>query len=473
MPETTYRRRMLILAICCMSLLIVSLDNTILNVALPSMQRDFHASLSGLQWTIDAYLVVIASLLLLSGSTADRIGRKRVFQIGLVVFTLGSALCSLAPGLGWLIAFRMLQAVGGSMLNPVAMSIITNTFDDAKERAKAIGVWGGVVGISMAAGPIIGGALVESVGWRSIFWINLPVGVAALALTARFVPESRAPRPRRIDPVGQVLVIALLGSLTYGIIEGTGAGWGSPLIVGCFVVAAAAIAALARYERRRFDPLIDVRFFRSVPFSGATVIAVCGFAALGGFLFLNTLYLQNTRGLSALDAGLYMVPMAVMCLVFAPLSGRLVGARGPRLPLVLAGITMTASGVLFAGFDAETDNVKLFTAYVLFGIGFGLINAPITNTAVSGMPRAQSGVAAAVASTSRQVGQALGVAVLGAALAAGLHAGAWWIITGCGAAVLLLGILTTGRWARGTAERTASELMAPESEKDKVAVSTS
>lgn len=195
MPEKTYRRRMLILAICCMSLLIVSLDNTILNVALPSMQRDFHASLSGLQWTIDAYLVVIASLLLLSGSTADRIGRKRVFQIGLVVFTLGSALCSLAPGLGWLIAFRMLQAVGGSMLNPVAMSIITNTFDDAKERAKAIGVWGGVVGISMAAGPIIGGALVESVGWRSIFWINLPVGVAALALTARFVPESRAPRP--------------------------------------------------------------------------------------------------------------------------------------------------------------------------------------------------------------------------------------------------------------------------------------
>lgn len=268
-------------------------------------------------------------------------------------------------------------------------------------------------------------------------------------------------------------MIALLGSLTYGIIEGTGAGWGSPLIVGCFVVAAAAIAALARYERRRFDPLIDVRFFRSVPFSGATVIAVCGFAALGGFLFLNTLYLQNTRGLSALGAGLYMVPMAVMCLVFAPLSGRLVGARGPRLPLVLAGITMTASGVLFAGFDAETDNVKLFTAYVLFGIGFGLINAPITNTAVSGMPRAQSGVAAAVASTSRQVGQALGVAVLGAALAAGLHAGAWWIITGCGAAVLLLGILTTGRWARGTAERTASELMAPESEKDKVAVSTS
>ncbi|MEE4544399.1 MFS transporter [Streptomyces sp. V4-01] len=473
MSELSYRRRMLVLAICCMSLLIVSLDNTILNVALPSMQRDFHTSVSGLQWTIDAYLLVIASLLLLSGSTADRVGRKRIFQAGLVLFTVGSLLCSLAPGLGWLIVFRMVQAVGGSMLNPVAMSIITNTFSDARERARAIGVWGGVVGISMAAGPIVGGALVESVGWRSIFWINLPVGLAALVLTARFVPESRAPRARRVDPVGQLLVIVLLGTLTYGIIQGSEAGWTSPLIVGCFVLAVLAVAGLAGYERRRVDPLIDIRFFRSVPFAGATVIAVCAFAALGGFLFLNTLYLQNDRGLSALDAGLYMVPMALMCLVFAPLSGRLVGTRGPRLSLVLAGVTMTASGVLLAALDAQSSNTLLFTSYVLFGIGFGLVNAPITNTAVSGMPRTQAGVAAAVASTSRQVGQSLGVAVLGAALAAGLHAGAWWIITGCGVAVLVLGVLTTGRWARGTAERTASQLMAPESDGVRVTVSAS
>jgi EmrB/QacA subfamily drug resistance transporter len=473
MPELSYRRRMLVLGICCMSLLIVSLDNTILNVALPSMQRDFHTSVSGLQWTIDAYLLVIASLLLLSGSTADRVGRKRIFQAGLVLFTVGSVLCSLAPGLGWLIAFRMVQAVGGSMLNPVAMSIITNTFSDARERARAIGVWGGVVGISMAAGPIVGGALVQSVGWRSIFWINLPVGLAALVLTARFIPESRAPRARRVDPVGQLLVIVLLGTLTYGIIQGSEAGWTSPLIVGCFVLAVLALAGLVRYETRRADPLIDTRFFRSVPFSGATVIAVSAFAALGGFLFLNTLYLQNERGLSALDAGLYMLPMALMCLVFAPLSGRLVGARGPRLPLVLAGVTMTASGVLLAALDAQSSNTLLFTSYVLFGIGFGLVNAPITNTAVSGMPRAQAGVAAAVASTSRQVGQSLGVAVLGAALAAGLHAGAWWIITGCGVAVLVLGVLTTGRWARGTAERTASQLMAPEADEARMTVSAS
>lgn len=265
MPELSARRRLLVLAICCMSLLIVSLDTTILNVALPAMRSDLHASVAGMQWTIDAYTLVLASLLMLAGSTADRIGRRKVFTVGLVLFTAGSVLCSLAPSLGWLIAFRMVQAVGGSMLNPVAMSIITNTFTDPRERARAIGVWGGVVGISMAAGPVIGGLLVDSVGWRSIFWVNLPVGLVALALTLRYVPESRAARPRRADPVGQLLVVALLGSVTYGIIEAPVAGWGSPLILGCAAVAVAALVALLRYEPRRPEPLIDPRFFRSAP----------------------------------------------------------------------------------------------------------------------------------------------------------------------------------------------------------------
>ncbi|KUL36471.1 MFS transporter [Streptomyces sp. NRRL F-4489] len=468
MLDLSRRRRLLVLAICCLSLLIVSLDNTVLNVALPSMQHELHASVSGMQWTIDAYTLVLASLLMLSGSTADRLGRRRIFMTGLVVFTAGSLLCSLAPDLTWLVVFRMVQAVGGSMLNPVAMSIITNTFTDPRERARAIGVWGGVVGISMAAGPVVGGVLVQSVGWRSIFWINVPIGALALFLTWRWVPESRAPRPRRVDPVGQLLVIALLGALTYAIIEAPEAGWDSPEILAFILVAAGSLAALVGYERRRTEPLIDLRFFHSAPFSGATVTAVAAFAALGGFLFVNTLYLQNIRGLSALNAGLYMLPMAGMTLIFAPLSGRLVGGRGPRLPLLLAGCAMAASGVLFAAFDAESTTGLLFTGYVLFGIGFGLVNAPITNTAVSGMPRTQAGVAAAVASTSRQVGSSLGVAVIGAVLAGGAHTGAtrgeflaaarpgWWIIAGCGAAVLLLGALTTGRWARATATRTAA-----------------
>ncbi|CAM5529961.1 MFS transporter [Streptomyces narbonensis] len=470
MPELTRsqlprRRQLVVLAICCMSLLIVSLDNTALNVALPSLRRDLGASVSGLQWVIDAYTLVLASLLMLAGSTADRIGRRKVFVTGLVVFALGSLLCSLAPSLEALIAFRAVQAVGGSMLNPVAMSIITNTFTEPAARARAIGAWGAVVGISMAAGPLVGGLLVESVGWRAIFWVNLPVALVALLLTLRYVPESRAPRPRRPDPVGQLLVAALLGSLTYAIIER------DPLFAG---IAVAALAGVLVYEPRRREPLIDLRFFRSAPFSGATVIAVCAFAALGGFLFLNTLYLQDVRGLSPLEAGLYMLPLAGMTFVFAPLSGRLTAARGPRPSLLLSGATMAAGSLLFAAFEAETSDPLLFTGYVLFGIGFGLANAPITNTAVSGMPRAQAGVAAAVASTSRQVGQTLGVAVVGAVLAAGVGAGTapetfvaparpgYWIVTACGAAVLLVGALTSGAWARHTAERTARFLAAEE-----------
>ncbi|MER5808040.1 MFS transporter [Streptomyces sp. NPDC002033] len=467
MHHMSPRRRVLVLAICCMSLLIVSLDNTVLNVALPSMRRDLHASVSGMQWTIDAYTLVLASLLMLAGSTADRIGRRKVFAAGLVLFTAGSVLCSLAPTLEWLIAFRMIQAVGGSMLNPVAMSIITNTFTDPKERARAIGVWGAVVGISMAAGPLIGGLLVDSVGWRSIFWVNLPVGLVALALTLRYIPESRSDRPRRPDPVGQLLVMALLGTVTYAIIEAPEAGWTSAQTLGCGAAAVAALVGLLVYEPRRAEPLIDPRFFRSVPFSGATVLAVSAFAALSGFLFLNTLYLQDVRGLSALDAGLYMLPMAAFAFLCAPVSGRLVAARGPRLPLLVAGVTMGASGLLFAVFSAESSTSLMFAGYVLFGIGFGLVNAPITNTAVSGMPRAQAGVAAAVASTSRQTGGALGVAVIGAVLAAGTAGGgdfaaatrpAWWIITACGLLVLVVGAATTGPWADATARRTAREL---------------
>jgi EmrB/QacA subfamily drug resistance transporter len=468
--ELSRRRRMLILAICCMSLLIVGLDVTIVNIALPSIQRDLHAPVSGLQWTIDAYTLVLASFLMLSGSTADRIGRRRTFQTGLVLFTLGSLLCSLAPGLGWLVAFRMLQAVGGSMLNPVAMSIITNTFTEPAERARAIGIWGGVIGISMALGPLAGGLLVTSVGWRGIFWVNIPVGVAALILTALFVPESRAPHARRLDPIGQLLVIVALASLTYAIIEGPHDGWSSARIMGLFALAAAAVIGLALYEPRRDEPLIDLRFFRSAPFSGATIIAVCAFAALGGFLFLNTLYLQDVRDYSALHAGLYTLPMAAMTVIFAPLSGRIVGVRGPRLPLLAAGAAITVSGIMMIRLSSTTSMSWLIVAYVIFGIGFGLVNAPITNTAVSGMPRTQAGVAAAIASTSRQVGSSLGVAVVGSAVLSALvgmfrlgfadasHVG-WLIIAGCGAAVFVVGAITSGRWARGTAERTASELM--------------
>src|SRR5579875_2723091 len=242
-----------ILATCCLSLFVSVVDATIVNVALPSIQRSFHASTGGLQWTVDAYTLVVASLLMLSGSLADRLGRRRVFQTGLVLFTTGSLLCSLAPGLGWLVGFRMLQAVGGSMLNPVALAIIASTFTQPRQRARAMGMWASVVGVSLAAGPVLGGALVSAVGWRAIFWVNVPVGLAAIVLTQRYVPESRAPRPRRLDPVAQVLIVVLLGGLTAGIIEGPQHGWGSPLIVGCFVAAALAGTGVVIAERRRSE----------------------------------------------------------------------------------------------------------------------------------------------------------------------------------------------------------------------------
>lgn len=467
MPEQSRRRRQLILAICCMSLFIVAIDNTIVNVALPSIQQDLHAPVSGLQWIIDAYTLVIASLLMLSGSTADRVGRRRTFQLGLVLFTLASALCSLAPSLSWLVAFRALQAIGGSMLNPVAMSIISNTFTDAKERARAIGVWGGVVGLSMAAGPVLGGLLVQAVNWRAIFWVNVPVGLAAVVLTALFVPESRAARGRRPDPVGQLLVIVILAATTYAIIEGPRHGWGSPLILGLFVAAVLALATLIRYEGRRDDPLIELRFFKSIPFSGATAIAVCAFVALSGFLFLNTLYLQDVRGFSAMKAGLMTLPMAAVTAIFAPLSGRIVAERGSRLPLMASGIFIGVTGLLFLSMTDTTSLVFLGVVYALFGFGFGVVNAPITNTAVSGMPRSQSGVAAAVASTSRQVGQSLGVALIGTVAVAQVHGSmrqgfatashaGWAIIAGCGLIILILAVLTTTPRAQASAERAAA-----------------
>jgi EmrB/QacA subfamily drug resistance transporter len=469
-PELSRRRRMLVLAICCLSLFIVGLDATIVNVALPSIQRDLNAPVSGLQWTVDAYTLVVASFLMLSGSTADRVGRRRVFQIGLGLFTLGSLLCSLAPSLGWLVAFRMLQALGGSMLNPVAMSIITNTFTDPAERARAIGIWGAVWGVAMALGPIAGGVLVTSVGWPGIFWVNIPVGVAAIILTALFVPESRAARARRLDPVGQLLVVLTLASLTYGIIEAPTSGWTSPKILTAFGVAAAALICLLAYEPRQREPLIELRFFRSVPFSGATVIAISAFAALGGFLFLNTLYLQDVRGYSPLHAGLYMLPLAAMTVLLAPLSGRIVASRGPRLPIVLGGITTVAGGIMLTRVTADSPASWLILSYLVFGIGAGMVNPPITNTAVSGMPVSQAGVAAGIASTSRQVGTALGVAIAGSAVLSVLHGSlrvgftdasrvGWWIITGCGVVILLVGLVSTGRWARATAQRTADAMM--------------
>ena len=454
----------LVLAICCLSLLMISMDATIVNVALPAIRRDLDASISGLQWVIDAYTMVVASLLMLAGSMADRFGRRRVFQIGMSLFMLGSLLCSLAADIHALVAFRVVQALGATMLNPVAMSIIVNTFIEPKARARAIGVWGAVVGISMALGPLVGGALTQSIGWRSIFWINLPIGTAAIVLAALYIPESKAPRARRIDPLGQLLVFTALACLIYAVIEGPRMHWASVTIIGLFAASLAAVIALAIYEPRRRDPLLDPRFFHSVPFSSAAVIAICSFAAFAGFLFLNALYLQEVRGLSSLRTGLYTLPLALATMICSPLSGRLVAAYGTRPSLLIAGAAMGLAGLILTHLSADSDFGTLMLAYVIFGIGFGSVNAPITNTAVSGMPKAQAGLAAAIASTSRQMGASLGVAVAGtivgsrAAVGTGFSEAThafWWCMLGAGSVVFLLGLVSSSGWARASTRRAA------------------
>ncbi|OBK74945.1 MFS transporter [Mycobacterium sp. 1274761.0] len=463
--EVTTRRKAIILVSCCLSLLIVSMDATIVNVAIPSIRADFGASASEIQWVIDVYTLVLASLLLLSGAMGDRFGRRRTFQIGLTVFAVASLLCSLAPNIQTLIGARLLQAIGGSMMNPVAMSIITQVFRGRVERARAIGVWGGVVGISMALGPIVGGALIQYVDWRAVFWINLPICATAILLTAIFVPESKSTTMRDVDPIGQALGMAFLFGVVFVLIEGPGMGWTNVRIVGVAVIAVIAFIAFLRYESRRHDPFIDLRFFRSIPFASATMIAVCAFASWGAFLFMMSLYLQGLRGFSAMHTGLIYLPVAVGALIFSPLSGRLVGRFGSRPSLFVAGTLITAATLMLTRLTATTAVWQLLVIFAVFGIGFSMVNAPITTAAVSGMPTDRAGAASAVASTSRQVGVSLGVALCGSIAGAALAAtGAdfaiaarplWYICAALGVTIFLLGVFSTSARATRSAERLA------------------
>ncbi|MDY6996279.1 MAG: MFS transporter [Actinomycetota bacterium] len=459
------RRKAVILVSCCLSLLIVSMDATIVNVALPSIRDDLAATPAQLQWVVDIYTLVLASLLMMAGAAGDRLGRRRVFQTGLAVFALGSLACSLAPSIEALIAARLLQGVGGSMLNPVALSIISQFFTGRMERARALGVWGAVVGISMSLGPIVGGLLIETIGWRSVFWINLPICAAAIALTALFVPESRSMTMRGIDPAGQLLAMVFLFGVVYTLIEGPVLGWSSPRVLVSACGAVLAFAAFLAHESRRVDPFLDLRFFRSIPFTAAVINAVSAFAAWGAFLFMMSLYLQGERGFSAMQTGLVYLPIAVGALLFSPLSGRLVGRYGARPSLVMAGTLIAGASTILTFLTATTPVWSLLIVFAVFGIGFSMVNAPITNSAVSGMPVDRAGAASAVTSTSRQVGVSIGVAlcgsVAGVAMApggAGFAAAAhplWYICIGLGLVILVNGLYSTSPRAMRSADRLA------------------
>ncbi|MGW6569203.1 MFS transporter [Streptomyces sp. NPDC054975] len=438
-PALTARRRWTVLAVCALSMFLVGLDTTIVNVGLPEIGRGLDVGTHGLEWVVDAYTVVLASLLIASGALADRFGRRRVFQYGLVVFGAASLACALAPSVELLVVARAVQGVGASMLSPVALAIVVNAMPDAKERARAIGVWAAVFGLSMAAGPLTGGALIAAFGWRSVFWINAPVIVTALVLVAVFVPESRGERVRRLDLPGQVLLALVLCVSVGVLIEGPRIGWASPSAITLYAVVVLATAGFVRVERHRRDPLMDLALFRRPPFATAVLGAVAVFAALNVSLLLTTFSLQHARGWTPLAAGLTTLPMALGATLCAPWSGTLVGRIGPRRPLLVAGGFTAAGGLWMVGLGQDAGLLPLLTAYLLIGVGFGFANAPLTNTAVGGLPPSRAGVAGAITSTARQVGAAVGIAIAGGLLAGVSPAGlaqasrpGWLLVTACG-----------------------------------------
>ncbi|MFF0392207.1 MFS transporter [Kitasatospora sp. NPDC004615] len=459
MSELGDRRKRLVLAVCCVSMVMVVLDITVVNVALPSVRRELGASVAALQWTVDAYTLVLAAFLLPAGAAADRWGRRRVFMVGLALFGLGSALCVLAPGAGALVGARAVQAAGGTMLNPVAMAIVATTFPGREERARAVGVFGSVSGLSLALGPVLGGALVDALGWRAVFWVNLPVVAAGLAGAARWVPESRAARVRRFDPVGQLLVVVLLGGVVFGLIGAGRDGWSAPVVWGPLAVAAAAVPALGWWERRRADPLLEVGLLRSVPVVSALVMAFAALCAFGAFLFAATLYLQGVRGMSALRAGLCVAPVGVLIVLLSPWTGRVVGRRGTRLPLLVSGVALASAGGLLLLVGPGTPVPALLAVFALVGVFQGTVNPPVTTTAVAGLPVSMAALASALASAARQTGSAVGVAVAGTVLAGGVSAGGaaftsaargvWWLLVAAGVVIAVLGAAGSGRRSGG------------------------
>jgi EmrB/QacA subfamily drug resistance transporter len=457
----------LLLAMACVGSFLVNLDNTIVNVALPDMRAQLRPGVSGLQWIVDSYLLTLGSLLVLSGSLGDRYGRRRVFEVGLLIFASGSLLSGLAPGTDWLLVFRVVQAVGASALVPVGMSIIGDVFVRPGDRAMAFSVWGGAVGLGMCAGPVLGGLLVQEWGWRAVFWIGIPVALGAASCARLVIPDSRSARRPLFDPVGQSLVLLLLFCVIYSVIEAPEFGFSSPAIQAAVATAIAAAICLWIFERRRAAPLIDFRFFRSIPFSAAMMIAVINYSAVGGLLFLNTIYLQDVRGYTALRAGLYTLPLALGMVAGAQLASWLVRSRRPagtRATLTIAGLLTTAAAVITIFVVGTAGTALLLIGYALFGLGFGSVNVPVNYAVMAGMPRSQGGVAAALGSSSRQIGQSLGVAAFGAIAGASLGTRAdrafvpatlpcWFIVAGIGVTTIALGRLASSRGALRSAQR--------------------
>jgi EmrB/QacA subfamily drug resistance transporter len=398
-------------------LFMIMLDNTVVNVALPDIQRDLGAGLSELEWIVSGYALSFAALMLTGGKLADLVGRRLVFVAGLAVFSGSSLACALAPTAGFLIGARVVQGVGAALMNPATLSIISATFPP-RERGTAIGIWAGVSALALAIGPLVGGLLTEHVGWSSIFFVNVPIGLIAIAASFLLIDESRDTREeQRPDVPGQLTSAVGLFALTYALIEANSYGWGSGRIVGAFVVAAVALVAFVLLERRRRAPMVDLRLFRDRTFAGANVVLLLVALAMFGVFFFLSLYLQNILGYSPVQAGAAFLPMTALIVVVSPLAGRFSDRVGSRW-LLAGGMTLLAAQLLyFSRLGVHESYWDVVPGMLLGGLGMPSVMAPASAAALSGVPVDRAGVGSAVLNSSRQLGGSMGIAVIGAIIA--------------------------------------------------------
>lgn len=412
-PEVVHQRRWLILGVLCLSLFLIVVDNTIINVALPRLVRELGATTTQLQWIVDAYSLVFAGLLLAAGSLGDRFGRKRALSLGLVLFAGFSTLGSFASSPGQLIAARAAMGIGAALIFPATLAILANVFTNASERAKAIGIWTAVTGAAVALGPITGGFLLEHFWWGSVLLVNLPISGLAFVLGRRFVPDSRDPAAPRLDLAGLGLSIGAVTSLVYTIVEAPRHGWTSTETVAGFAVAAVLLVAFVRWEQRVETPMLDVSIFSNARFSAASLSVTLAFFALFGFIFMVTQYLQFVKGYGTLAAGVRTVPFAVAVGIASPISAKLAARIGSKV-VVAGGLLSMAGGFLVAhATNASTHYSVIVVAMAFMGGGLGLTTAPATESIMGSLPPEKAGVGSAVNDTTRELGGTLGVAVVG------------------------------------------------------------
>ncbi|MER5948698.1 MFS transporter [Streptomyces sp. NPDC001904] len=450
--------RAALLAVVCLGQFMVLLDNTIVGAALPDMQLRLHTQLTGLQWIVDAYVLLVAMLLLTGGVLADRFGRKRVYLGGVAVFTVASVLCSCATSVGWLVAGRMAQGIGAAALSPASLSLLVAAHPAARERVRAIGLWAGLSGIGLAAGPLAGGVLTEAFGWPAIFLVNVPIGLILLLAGRSVLTESRNPAAPALDVPGTLLSVLGVGTLTYALIEGGARGWTSPPILGGFAAALVLLAAFVVVEGRRSAPMLPPRLFRQRLFTVSnTAMVVVGFALMGATFFFSQFFV-HVQGSSVLRAGLQTLPTSLAMVVVSPFAGRLAARYGFR-GVVTVGLVLAGAGLLALGsVHADTGYAHVWWRLATVGAGFALTMSPLTGAAIQAVTAQEGGLASGVSSTTRQIGAVLGVAVLGAVVrtrqsdGASFEAGLNSAFVAAGTVTLACAVLT-GLWLTGSGPR--------------------